>query len=101
MISDQQKAVYEIQALRRVIEYLWDGNNGAFAALTFIKGNYKRWPEMIAWLKKNEIRGQALADLFKNESKDGGGYHMGAMYILSRIKGHKNEIVNIKADELL
>lgn len=91
----------ELQGLKQVISYLWDGNQEAFNALYFIKANYEQWPEMIRWLKKNGLKGQALADLFKNESPDGGGYHMGATYILSRIKGHKNTLVGIKRDELL
>jgi len=93
--------VGELQGLRKVIAYLYDGNMEAFSALLFIKGNYKRWPEMIIWLKRNGLRGQELADLFKNESPDGGGYHMGATYILSRIKGLKHQEKMIKADELL
>lgn len=91
----------ELEGLRKVIEYLWAGNQEAFNALYFIKSNYKQWPQMITWLKDNQLRGQALADMFKNESPDGGGYHMGATYILSRLKGMKHGTVGIKADELL
>jgi hypothetical protein len=91
----------ELAGLRKVISYLWDQNNEAFAALLFVKSNYVEWPAMITWMKNNGLRGQALVDFFKNESPDGGGYHMGATFILSRLKGHKTGTVGIKADELL
>lgn len=92
----------ELDALKKIVSYLWDGNNEAFHAIHFIKGNYKEWPAMLVWLKRNDIKGQKLVDFFKNESTDdGGGYHMGATYILSKIKGHKNVIVGVKIDELI
>jgi len=91
----------ELAGLRKVIEFLWDGNQEAFNALYFIKSNYKEWPSMMQWLKANQLKGQALADMFKNESPDGGGYHMGATYILSRLKGIKHGTKTIKIDELL
>ena len=91
----------ELQGLRHVISYLWDQNNEAFAAILFVKSNYTRWPEMIQWMKNNGLKGQTLVDFFKNESPDGGGYHMGATFILSRLKGHKTGTVGVKADELL
>ena len=91
----------ENEDLRRVISFLWDGNNEAFAALHFIKSNYQEWPLMIKWLKDNKITGQKLADLFKNESPDGGGFHMGALYIISRIRGHRHEISDIKVSDLI
>lgn len=91
----------ELLGLRKVIEYLWDGNQEAFQALYFIKANYKQWPKMVLWLKDNNLKGQKLADMFKNESPDGGGYHMGATYILSRLKGNKHGLEGIKGDELL
>ena len=96
-LSEYQK---QINAVKAAFDWLCDGNTEAAAALIFIKGNYKQWADMMTWLKHNRIRGQALADLFKNESPDGGGYHMGATYILSRMKGHKNHIEGIKIDEL-
>lgn len=91
----------ELQGLRNVIEHLWDGEPEAFNALFFLKSNYKEWPDMIRWLKHNRLKGKKLAELFQNESSDGGGYHMGATYILSRMKGYKHEIVGVKVDELL
>lgn len=95
-------AVGELAGLRQVISFLYDGNNEAFTALYFIKGNYKEWPEIITWLKNNNKRGQDLVDFFKNESTEsGGGYHLGVTYILSRIKGHKQSIIGIKGDQLL
>ena len=94
-------AVGELQGLRQVISYLWDGNQEAFNILFFVKSNYKQWNEIVLWLKRNKIKGDKLVELFQNESPDGGGYHMGATYILSRIKGHKHEIVGIKVNELL
>ncbi len=98
--GELQKYQAEINAVRAAFEWLADGNKEAASALIFIKGNYKQWADIMTWLKVNRIRGQALADLFKNESPDGGGYHMGVTYILSRMKGHKNSIEGIKIDEL-
>lgn len=91
----------ELQGLRQVISYLWDGNQEAFSILYFLKSNYKEWPAMIKWLKDNNLKGQRLVEMFQNESPDGGGYHMGATFILSRLKGFKHGTVGIKGDELL
>lgn len=90
----------QIQRVRMAFEYLADGNGEAAAALIFIKGNYKQWADIMTWLKVNKLRGQSLADFFKNESPDGGGYHLGVQLILSRMKGHKNSTVAIKINEL-
>lgn len=100
MQSNKFLLAEEMQGLRKILGYLTDGNSNAFSALLFIKSNYKEWPKMILWLKNNNLTGQKLVEFFENASPDGGGYHMGATHILSRIKGHKNTIVGIKADEL-
>ena len=89
----------ELQGLRLVFEYLCDGNDEAAKALIYIKGNYKQWPEVLKWFKDQKIRGQNLADFFKNESDDtGGGYLMGMTVVLSRMEGKKHVLrsVNIK-----
>jgi hypothetical protein len=91
----------QVIILKKAFDLLADGDTKAASILIFLKGNYKEWQAMFIWLRKNNIRGKKLVELFQNESPDGGGYHMGATYILSRIKGHKHEIVGIKADELL
>lgn len=96
-----QNEMQKIQAVRRAFEWLCDGNAEAAAALIFIKGNYKQWADIMSYLKRQKLRGQAIADLFKNESPDGGGYHMGVTFILSRMKGHKNLTVSVKVDELI
>jgi len=85
---------------RKTLEYIFDGDPNAVAPLLFIVENYKRYPDMLNWLVKNGIKGKKFIELFQNESPDGGGYHLGATYILSRVKGHKHGIVGIKADEL-
>ena len=90
----------KINKVRAAFEWLCDGNLEAAAALIFIKGNYKQWADIFAWLKVNRLRGQSLADLFKNESPDGGGYHLGVTLILSRMKGYKNNLQMVKVDEL-
>jgi len=89
-----------LRGLRKVLDYLYDGEQEAFNIMFFIKSNYKEWAKMIIWLKRNNIKGKKMIELFQNESKDGGGYHMGATYILSRIKGHRHEVVPIKVNEL-
>lgn len=91
----------ELQGLRKIISYLWDGNQEAFNILYFVKSNYKEWPNMIMYMKNNNLRGDKLVELFKNESPDGGGFHMGATYILSKLKGLKFGTEGIKVDELL
>lgn len=100
MLSNPAMAQANLAGLKKIIEYLCDGDQEAFNAIYFIKSNYIEWPEMIIWLKRNKIKGKQLADLFKNESPDGGGYHMGATLILSRIRGHKHGLVGIKVDQL-
>jgi len=91
-----------ISDLRKVFEYVANGNIEAGNILIYIKANYKEWEKMIIWLKRNNIRGQQLVDFFKNESDTtGGGYLLGSTLILSRIKGHKNTLVGVKIDELI
>lgn len=90
----------EILRLKKVMDYLYDGNQQTFAPLYFLKTNYKEWRSMFVWLVENQIKGKKLVEFFQNESPDGGGYHMGATLILSRIKGHKNNTESIKIDEL-
>lgn len=91
----------ELAGLRTVLTHLWDNEPQAFAALYFIKNNYKQWPDILRWLKRNDLRGKKLVEFFQNESADGGGYHLGVMHILSRLDGHKHEVKNVKADVLL
>ena len=92
----------ELQGLRNVIAYLWDGEPKAFSALVFIKGNYKEWPDMIRWLKANKLRGKRLVEFMQNESPDdGGGYHLGATKIISAMEGMRYGTRIIKGDELL
>ena len=91
----------ELEGLKKVISYLWDDNQQAFQILFFIKSNYKEWPAMIRYMKENNLKGERLVQMFQNESPDGGGYHMGATFILSRLKGLKHGIEGIKIDELL
>ena len=86
---------------RSLIDYLWAGEQGAFNAIYFLVGHYKEWEEMLVWLGRNRISGKSLVELFQNESPDGGGYHMGATYILSRLKGLKHGLEGIKIDELI
>lgn len=91
----------ELQGLRLVFEYLYDGNQEALNALIHIKGNYKQWPEVLKWFKDNKIKGQALADFFKNESDDtGGGYLMGMTVVLSRLDGKKNLLRSVTVKDL-
>lgn len=89
-------AVGELAGLRKVIEWLWDGNIEAFNALLWCKSNYKEWPDMIMYCKKQNLRGSKLVEVMRNASPDGGGYHMGWEYINSRMKGNKHNIIGIK-----
>tara|TARA_R110001599_G_scaffold21054_1_gene78612 strand:+ start:344 stop:640 length:297 start_codon:yes stop_codon:yes gene_type:complete len=91
----------ELQGLRKVIEYLWDGEQEAFNALYFIKSNYKEWPEIFHWFKTNKLVGTKLVELFQNESPDGGGYHLGVEMVVSRIRGAKAQVNALNVDDLL
>jgi len=95
-----QNQINNAQGLRKVLDYLCDGNQEAYKALYFIKGNYKEWDSIMKWLKDNKLTGQKLVEFFQNESEDGGGYHSGVTVILSRIKGHKHTLKAVKIDEL-
>lgn len=99
--AQMQQVAGELIGLRKVLAYLYDENPEAFKILLYIKQTYKQWPDMIRWLKHNQLYGQRLVEFFQNESPDGGGYLMGCLTILSRLKGNKHRIDNIKADELL
>lgn len=90
----------ELAGLRTVVAYLYDGNLKAMQALIFLK-QYKQWPEMFIWLKNNQLTGKKLVEFFQNESPDGGGYHMGATLIISRLDGMKHQERIIKIDELV
>jgi len=90
----------ELEGLKKVISYLYDGELEAFNIILFIKSNYKQWGAMLAYLKRNNIKGKKLVEMFQNESPDGGGYHMGTEFILSRLKGMKTGTTATKIDEL-
>lgn len=101
---EQMKLKYvanELAGLRQVLTHLYDGQQGAFNALIFIKGNYKQWPEIFQWLKANKLYGKKLVEFFQNESPDGGGYHLGVTLILARINGQKHSENIIKIDQLI
>lgn len=82
-ISEQLE---QITRIKRVFDYVADGNLEAGNILIYIKSTYKQWGQMILWLKANDIRGQKLVDFFKNESDStGGGYLLGCTLIINRI----------------
>lgn len=87
-------------ACRKLIEFLWGGNNEAFNALYYIIETYKNWEEYLNWLSKNKLTGKKLIEFFQNESPDGGGYLMGISFVASRLDGNKNEIKGINAGDL-
>lgn len=91
----------ELEGLRNIIAYLYDGNQGAFNAMYFIKSNYKQWPEIIRWLKRNDMKGKRMVEFFQNESPDGSGFHMGVTKIISMLDGLKFQERGIKIGELL
>lgn len=51
-----------VQEERHIAEYLWDGDVKVMGVLRQIKLQYKRYPEIIRWLYRNELRGQRLFD---------------------------------------
>ena len=95
------KEIEHLKNMRRVFEYISDGEVEAANILIYIKSTYAEWEKMILWIKKNDLRGKKLIDFFKNESDEsGGGYLLGCTLILSRIKGHKNNLVGVKIYDL-
>lgn len=93
--------VGELEGLRKVLAYLYDGEQEAFNALYFIKSNYKQWPQILMWLKNNKIKGKKLVELMQNESPSGRGYHLGVTKIISMMEGMKHNERSIKINELL
>ena len=100
LAPETKEKMHRILFRRGNIEYLWAGEQEAFNALYFIIENYKEWEGMVSWMCQNNLTGKKLVQMFQNESPDGGGYHMGAMYILSRMKGSKNELLNVNITDL-
>jgi len=91
----------EIDALRRVVEYITDGVPEAFAILLYIRENFKQSDQMIVWLKNNKMCGQKLVDMFKNESDaTGGGKLLGCQKIISMMEGKKHSVRGLKINEL-
>ena len=99
MLSIKGELIH-LDNMRKVLDYLYDGNQDAFSIMYYIKNNFKEWESMLLWLKTNDLRGQKLVDFFKHESPDNGGYIHGCMLILSRIKGNKNGVEAVKINEL-
>ena len=86
--------------LRRVLDYLYDGEPETFRLLENINTNYRRAHRIFLWLVRNEIKGKKLVEFFQNESgeADGLGILSGIVFILSHIDGIKYK--TIKATEL-
>jgi len=91
----------EHAALKKIVSYLWDGEQAAFNFLFYMTKTYKQWPEMLIYLKNNKIRGKKITELMQNESPDGGGYLLGCTWILNRIKGDKMQLGAVLGNELL
>lgn len=95
------KELEHLVNMRKIFEYLSDGEVEAANILIYIKSSYHEWEKMILWLKRNNIRGKNLINFFKNESDEsGGGYLLGCTLILSRIKGHKDTLIGVKINDL-
>ena len=90
----------ELRGLRKVFEHVCAGDEKAAHILIYLKSNYKEWDKMVLWLKQNNLRGKKLVEFFQNESPDGGGYLLGATYILNKLDGKKNFQDAIKVDRL-
>ena len=90
----------ELQGMRSVLDYLYDGEMATFAILNYIKETYVDWADILMWLKKNQLKGKSLVEFFQNESPDGGGYLMGMETILSRMNGTKNFTSSVKLSDL-
>lgn len=90
----------QMNMVRNFVDDLYQGELEAFTIIYYIKNNYREWAAMLQWLQKNGLRGKNLVNFFKHESPDNSGYLMGCTHILSRMKGHKNNLVGVKINEL-
>ena len=92
-----------VDQLRRVADYLYDGEMATFPILRAIRAQYRRSDRILLWLCRNELRGTKLVEFFQNESGDidGGGLLSGITYILNHIDGTPNATGRLKANELL
>ena len=50
-------------------QYLWDGKLEVLHKLRQLK-QFKRYPEILSWLTRNQMQGQKLLDFFNEESGD-------------------------------
>ena len=82
--------------LRKVLDFIYDGNIKAFDLLLNINSNYKRAHKIFLWCVRNGIQGQKFVEYFQNESgdTDGGGILSGVTLILGRIDGVKYKRLN-------
>lgn len=75
---------------RSLLEYVWDGNPQVVMTLRQLRAQFTRYPEILIWLVKNNIRGQALIDFFNDaEGVETRGVLLGVKKILNRIDHDK------------
>ena len=86
--------------LRKVLDFLYDGNLDTHRYLYFINSHFKRAHKMFLWLCRNDLKGKKLVEFFQNQSPDGGGYICGCATIISRMDGKKYSIEYVNAQEL-
>ena len=84
--------------LRKVLDFIYDGNISAYDLMLNIHHNYLRAHKIFLWCVKNGVRGQKFVEYFQNESgdEDGGGILSGVTLILGRIDGVKYSRLNVK-----
>ena len=75
--------------LRKFADYLWGGENKVLPVLNQLQ-QFKRFPEILYWLYRNQIKGKDLIDFFNDaEGQETRGVLRGVKYIYTRIDNDK------------
>jgi len=86
---------------RRSADYLWAGEVGAVKIMGQLK-QFKRYPEIMRWLVRNQIRGKRLIDFFSDaEGKETRGVLVGVKKIYNYIDNDKFNKDDLKGKDLI
>jgi len=87
--------------LRKTADYLWAGETRAVQIMGQLKA-FKRFPEIMRWLVKNNIRGKKLVEFFNDaEGIETRGVLMGVKKIYNFIDNDKFNNDALRAKDLL
>lgn len=88
------------EGFKRTLSYLWDDVPATIFYLQQIQ-TYKRWKDIFNWLVDNEIKGNKLVDLFKNETDTEKGSLVAFTFIINRMEGTKGFLRPLNKGDLL